>query len=163
MAESKQNYVASPSMAEGTTYPVKSNITELSFPDVSGYTQVNVTIGGTAFGPYNLGKVVSISPGQPVPKEGSTTLLSVVSQIVGVEETGSQYLFYQDAADGKSKDYYSSPNSNGSPSTFIGNVSNTSTDPNKTTLKAVFSQPVDTDPVIIIGDMIIDPPLGDSN
>lgn len=148
----------SSSGAAGEAYDVSSQITELRFPRVTGYSQAEVAFNGGSSTAYNLNEVVAITGGPFVPVQGSSPLLRVDTQVLGsTEPTATQYLYYT-ISEGNYL-LYTSPNSDGSGATQIGTVPTSSTDPNKTSLKAEYVQPASAKPVIVIGDITIDPPI----
>lgn len=156
MPRTNQNYQ---SKTEETVYDVTTQITELSLPRVGGYQTAEVAFGGAASASYNLGEVSVVTNGPFIPISGSTPLLEVVSQVQGASDGPStQYLFY--TTSNNTYFFFTSPNADGSEATGIGSLPTTTTDPTNTTLKAVYSQP-STKPVIVIGSIVIDPPITD--
>ena len=153
MPRTNQNYQTK---SESGVYDVTTQITEIRMPSIEGFTQGEVAFGDEASALYSLGRVTVID-GPFIPASGSDPLLKVVSQVVGSSEPAvTEYLFY--TISGSNYLLYSSPNSDGSEAVLTGTVPTTSTDPNKTTMKLEYVA-TPGKPVIVIGDIVIDPPV----
>lgn len=153
MPRTNQNYEV---RSKEEVYDVTTQITELRMPAIKGFTDAEVAFGDEASALYSLGKV-SVIDGPFIPVSGSDPLLKVVSQVNGSSEPAvTEYLFY--TLSGNNYNLFSSPNADGSDSAQIGTVPTTSTDPSKTTMKLEYVA-TPGKPVIVIGDIVIDPPV----
>jgi len=143
------------------TYEVTTEITEVNLPSISGYSTATVAFASNSAETYNLGEnqdVIGTTSSIPKGPDHRLKVTSCVQNAEGCISETVAWLYYELINNGADYKFYKSDTESGTAEP-IATLSTTTTDPTNTTLEAVFQAPGGGEVIIIIGDLVIDPPI----